>query len=142
MINNKFPIEHSDMKASIQVLIADDVPQVRQGLVTVLTLAMKNLQPVINIVGEAQNGSEAIDMAGSLQPDVILMDLEMPKLDGLVAIQRIKSAYPRIGIIVLSIHHDQLTHQRAAQAGADAFIEKGAPVSELLQAIHRYGRKC
>jgi len=122
-------------REGIRVLIVDDLPQVRHGLATVLELAGKAYKPKINIVGEAQNGSEAIEQAHILHPDVVLMDLEMPVLDGFTATQRIKLTNPSILIVALSIHSDLASRQKAIQAGADAFIEKGAPLEELLQAI-------
>lgn len=122
---------------SIQVLIVDDLPQVRQGLATVLELASRAAKPKIDIVGEAQNGSEAIEQAQSLHPDVILMDLEMPVLDGYAATRSIKLINPSILVVALTIHSDPTSRQKAAQAGADAFVEKGAPLKELLQAIQR-----
>lgn len=123
----------------IRVLIVDDLPQVRQGLTNVLKLATKNLRPRIEVAGEAQNGNEAIELAQRLHPDVVLMDLEMPVLDGYSATRSIKSTNPSILVIILSIHNDLSARQNAMQAGADAFIEKGAPIGELLQAIQRSG---
>jgi len=124
-------------REGIRVLIVDDLPQVRHGLATVLELAGKAYKPKIDIVGEAQNGREAIQQAQILHPDVVLMDLEMPVLDGFWATQYIKATNPSILIVALTIHSDLATRQKAAQAGADAFIEKGAPLEELLQAIQR-----
>ncbi|MGE5124469.1 MAG: response regulator transcription factor [Acidobacteriaceae bacterium] len=123
---------------TLRILIADDVPQVRQGLATMLNLAARNIQLQIEIIGEAQNGREAIQLASMLNPDVILMDLEMPVVDGYAATQCIKSARPRVGIIVLTIHHDEPSRLKAAQAGADAFIDKSAPLDDLLQAIRGF----
>ncbi len=123
------------IRESIRVLIVDDMPQVRHGLATVLQLAGKASKPKIDVIGEAQNGSEAIQNAQMLHPDVILMDLEMPVLDGFSATQYIKSIHPSISIVVLSIHSDPASRLKAVQAGADAFVEKGAPLEELLQAI-------
>jgi two-component system, NarL family, response regulator LiaR len=125
---------------SIRVLVVDDLPQVRQGLAIVLELAGKAAKPMIDIVGEAQNGSEAIEQAQALHPDVVLMDLEMPVLDGYAATQCIKSTHPSIVIIALTIHSDVVSRQKAAQAGADSFVEKGAPLDELVQAIQRFKR--
>jgi DNA-binding NarL/FixJ family response regulator len=87
------------------------------------------------VVGEAQNGEVAIQQAKLLYPDVILMDLEMPVLNGFIATQCIKSLYPSIFIIILTIHDDPATRQKAAQAGADAFIEKSAPPDGLIREI-------
>ncbi len=114
----------------IRVLIADDMPQVRQDLRTLLPLAGN-----IEIAGEAANGHEAIEQAASLQPDVILKDLEMPVVDGSAATRSIKLRHPATRIIALTIHTDAATRQTADRAGVDVFIEKGAPLGTLLQAI-------
>ena len=128
------------MQESIRVLIADDVQQVRHGLATMLKLASKNLTLKIEVIGEAQNGREAVDQSQTLHPDVVLMDLQMPVLDGFTATQSIKSTNPSILIVALTIHSDLASRQKAVQAGADAFVEKGAPLEELLQAIQRNSR--
>ena len=120
---------------SIQILIVDDIPQVRKGLTTMLRLASKNMQPEIEVVGEAQNGREAIQQAQKLRPDAILMDLEMPVMNGLIATQSIKAVDPSIFIIILTIHDDSASRQEAARAGADAFIEKSAPPAGLIRTI-------
>jgi len=121
----------------IRILIVDDSAHVRQGLVTMLSLAARNMKLELDLAGEACNGNEAILRAEALQPDMILMDLEMPVLDGYLATQWIKSAHPSILIVALSIHSDPASRQKAAQAGVDAFIEKGAPLDELIQAIQK-----
>ena len=120
---------------NIRVLIVDDIPQVRQGLTTMLRLAAKNIKPKVELIGEAQNGREAIEQAQVLHPDVVLMDLEMPVLDGYTATQCIKSKDPSIFIIILTIHDDLATRQKAAQAGADAFFGKSAPLDGLIRVI-------
>ena len=119
----------------IQVLLVDDMPQVRQGLATMLELATKNDEIKIEVVGEAQDGEDAIKQVHALYPDVILMDLEMPVLDGFQATHYIKSNYPSILIIVLTIHDDLETRQKAALAGADSFIAKSAPLNGLIRSI-------
>ncbi len=121
----------------IRVLIVDDVPQVRLGLAIMLKLAARNITPGIEVIGEAQNGSDAIIQAQILKPDVVLMDLEMPGLDGYQATQSIKSADPSILIVALSIHSDPSSRQKVIQAGADAFVEKGGPLDDLFSAIQR-----
>ncbi len=113
-----------------QILIVDDVPQVRRELRTLLPLLDD-----IAIVGEAENGQSAIELAANLQPDVILMDVEMPLVDGITAIRSIKQANPATRIIILSIHNDEATRAQARSAGADDFVDKGAPVATLLHAI-------
>lgn len=114
----------------IRVLIVDDRPQVRQDLCTLLPL-VGNFQ----VAGEAANGEEAIERATVLQPDVVLMDLEMPIVDGYEAARQIKARRLACRIVALSIHADEAARQKADQAGVDGFIEKGAPLSSLLQAM-------
>ena len=120
---------------SIRVLIVDDLPQVRQGLASVLNLAARRSRPKIEVAGEAQNGLEAIRQARALQPDVILMDLEMPVLDGYEATRQIKAEQPAVRVIILSIHAGGEVQQRAREVGADGFVVKGASFLDLLNAI-------
>ena len=122
---------------SIRVLIVDDLPQVRRGLADVLRLAASRVQPLVEVVGEAQNGDEAVRKAQALHPDVILMDLEMPVLDGYEATRRIKAEQPALQVIVLSIHAGEPEKQKAFRSGADGFIMKGAPLETLLQVIRK-----
>jgi DNA-binding NarL/FixJ family response regulator len=114
----------------IRILIVDDIPQVRRELRTLLPLVDD-----IEIVGEAGNGQEAIELAAALQPDALLIDVEMPILDGLEATRRIKQASPATRIIILSIHNDTAVRTQARSAGADDFVDKGASLTTLLQAI-------
>jgi DNA-binding NarL/FixJ family response regulator len=120
---------------NIRILIVDDLPHVRQNLAALIKLASMKKKLEIDVIGEAQNGNEAIQQAQKLHPDVILMDLEMPVMDGYQAIRSLKQATLVIWIIALSIHGDPISRQNAMQAGADAFVEKGAPLEELLQKI-------
>ena len=120
---------------NIRILIVDDVAQVRQGLVTLLKLAAARTAPEIEIVGEAQNGSEAIQQAWLLHPDVILMDLEMPFLDGYEAARQIKAFSASCRIIALTIHDHESARQQAINAGMDDFIVKGAPLETLVRII-------
>jgi DNA-binding NarL/FixJ family response regulator len=123
------------IQESIRVLIVDDAPQVRQELATMLCLATRNMRPKIEVIGEAQDGTEAVALSERLHPDVVLMDLEMPVLNGYCATRSIKSKHPSTFIIILTIHDDLISRQNAVIAGADAFIEKSAPLEKLIQAI-------
>ena len=113
-----------------RVLIADDNPQVRQELRTLLPLAAD-----IQIVGEAADGREAIRLAQALQPDVVLMDLEMPVLDGYEATRQIKAGSPSCRVVALTVHGYDAARQKASQSGVDVFLVKGVSVETLVQAI-------
>ena len=113
-----------------RVLIVDDVEQVRWDLRTVLTLSGE-----LEIVGEAANGLEAIHLTESLKPDVVLMDLEMPVLDGYEATRLIRTLCPSCRIVALTVHGYSEAYLKAYRSGVDAFIVKGAPVESILQTI-------
>lgn len=118
----------------IRVLIVDDVQSVRQDLRTFLSLSGN-----VEIIGEASNGLEAIRLAEALHPQVILMDLEMPVLDGYEAARQIKALQPYCHIIALSIHAGEAERQQALEAGMADLIVKGAPLEMLLRAIREFG---
>lgn len=120
--------------ADIRVLIVDDVERVRQDLCTFLSLTGN-----IEVVGEASNGLEAIRLFQALHPQVVLMDLEMPIMDGYEAARQIKSLYPSCRIIALSIHAGEMQRQQALEAGMTDLIAKGAPLEMLLRAIRECG---
>jgi DNA-binding NarL/FixJ family response regulator len=121
--------------ASIRVLIVDDMTQVRSDLRTVLPLAGQAAGLQIVVVGEAGNGQEAIQQAMTLQPDVVLMDLEMPVMGGYEATRQIKTHSSACRVIALTIHGDETARQKACQAGVDDFVVKGAPINSLIQAM-------
>ena len=123
------------IRESIKVLIVDDVLQVRLGLTTMLKLAAKNTSPQIEVIGEAQNGDEAISLSHLLYPDVVLMDLEMPVINGFEATRRIKADRSSIRVIILSIHAGMKEQELARAAGADGFVIKGSSVEVLVSAI-------
>jgi DNA-binding NarL/FixJ family response regulator len=114
----------------VRVLIVDDMPQVRQDLRLLLQLTGE-----LEVVGEAADGQEAIRLAELLRPDVVIMDVEMPILDGLRATRQIKERNLAQRVVILSVHSEPEDAFRAIQAGADAFIQKGAPYSTLIQSI-------
>ena len=125
---------------TIRVLIVDDQPQVREGLATLLKLASSRTSPGIEVVGEAQSGVEAIAQARVLQPDVVLMDLEMAGMDGYTATRQIKILQPAPRVIILSMHNGAKALQRAGAAGADGYVMKGTSYQILLNAILAGGR--
>src|SRR3972149_6070641 len=116
--------------ANIRMVIVDDGTQVRQDLRTMLTLSCD-----VEIVGEAADGLEAIHQADARHPEVILMDLEMPVLDGYQATEQIKNQHPSCRVVALTVHGYEEARQRALQAGVDAFIVKGESLENLVQAI-------
>src|SRR5690242_2404090 len=121
--------------SKIRVLIADDHPVVREGLA-----AMLSREPDIDVVGEAQDGQEAVDRAGTLQPNVILMDLMMPKVGGVDAIRLIRERHPGVQTIVLTTYGDDDSIFQGIAAGARGYLLKDAPRDELFRAIRAVAR--
>ncbi|HTG01340.1 MAG TPA: response regulator transcription factor [Nitrospirota bacterium] len=119
------------MTKKIRILIADDHTLVRAGLAAFLRICDD-----FEVVGEAADGGEAIEAAERLKPDVILMDIAMPKLGGLEATIKIKKADPNIKILVLTQYEDQLYVRRFLKAGASGYILKKAVTTDLITAIH------
>ena len=123
------------MTALIRVLIVDDHFVVRQGL-SALLVARNGME----VVGEATNGREAVALARKLQPDVILMDMMMPEMDGPTAIERIKAENPGAHILVLSSFGESKTVAVALQAGAMGYLLKDSSPDDLFHAIHSVHR--
>jgi DNA-binding NarL/FixJ family response regulator len=118
------------MTESIRILLVDDHPIVRDGLAAVLST-----QPDLIVVGETGNGAAAIELAASLHPDVILLDLEMPQMDGVAALQKIRAANNGVRAIVFTAFDTDERILAAVQAGAQGYLLKGAPREELFNAI-------
>jgi len=114
----------------IRILTVDDHPLLRKGIA-----ALVNGEPDLKLVAEASNGNEAIDAFRSHRPDVTLMDLQMPELDGIEAIDRIRREFPEARIIVLTTYSGDTQVLRALKAGARGYILKGHVHKELLDAI-------
>jgi DNA-binding NarL/FixJ family response regulator len=114
----------------IRVLIADDHPVFRFGLQTLL-----KADPAMEVVGEATNGEDVIKLASQLAPDVILMDLNMPGMNGIEASRRILAEHPEVQILVLTMLDDDDSVFAAMRAGARGYLLKGAEGGETLQAI-------
>ena len=115
---------------SVRILVTDDHPVVRAGL-----SGMLSGEPDFEVVGEAQNGKEAVAFVGELKPDVVLMDLRMPEMDGVTAIDHIKSDYPDVHILVLTTYESDADILRAIETGATGYLLKDTPREELFGAI-------
>jgi DNA-binding NarL/FixJ family response regulator len=115
---------------AVRVLVADDHSVVRQGLRMFLSL-----DPEIEIVGEAANGKEALDLAGSLHPDVVLMDLLMPVMDGITAIGAIRQSVPGVEVLALTSVLEDASVVGAIKAGATGYLLKDTRAEELREAI-------
>ena len=116
--------------AEIRVLIAEDHETVREGLKLIV-----DTQEDMQVCGEASNGREAIQMAQELNPDVLLMDISMPELNGLTAAAKLKRVAPEIKILTLTRHTDEAYLQELLQAGVSGYVLKQSAAAELLRAI-------
>jgi len=120
----------------IRVLIADDHLVVREGLRAILGTALD-----LTLVGEAADGAEAVRLAGELAPDVVLMDLRMPGVDGIEAIRQIKARYPEVEIVILTTYDDDQYIVRGLRAGARGYLLKDAGRKVLFEAIRAAARR-
>ncbi|HMR65369.1 MAG TPA: response regulator transcription factor [Anaerolineae bacterium] len=118
------------MTASIRIFIADDHPVVRDGLAAVLST-----QPDFEVVGEAASGREVLDQAARLAPDVLLLDLEMPELDGVETLKLLREQYRPLRVIVFTAFDTDERILSAVQAGAQGYLLKGTPRDELFNAV-------
>lgn len=120
----------------VRVLIVDDQRRVRKGLEALFTASTAGTptHPAkVEVVGQAANGLEAVRLAGELQPDVVVMDIRMPCMDGLKATRLIKARWPHIRVVLLTLYDDE--RQQASATPADAFLVKGCPSDELLRTL-------
>jgi two-component system response regulator NreC len=114
-----------------KIIITDDHAIVRTGLRTLL-----KEEPSMELVGEATGGYEAIELVKRVKPDVLLLDLSMPDLDGIAVTRKVKPLFPNMHILILTIHEDQALLREAIRAGASGYILKRAAESELISAIN------
>ena len=116
----------------IKVLIADDHAIVRTGL-----RALIHSESTMELVGEASGGYETMDLVEKTQPDVLVLDLSMPDLDGIAVTRQIKPQFPNVHILILTIHEDEALLREAIKAGAAGYILKHAAEAEMMAAIQR-----
>ncbi len=114
----------------IRILLADDHAVVRDGV-----RALLEKQPDMEVVAEAADGHEAVQLADDLQPDVVVMDIGMPNLNGIDATKRILTAHPHLGVVILSMHQDESYVLRSLKAGAKGYLLKDSLRSDVLEAI-------
>ena len=120
---------------AISVLIADDHGVLRAGL-----RALLNSEPEMEVVGEAADGEQTLCLAEELNPDVVLMDLNMPKGDGIYTTRHLKALLPQVNVLILTVHEDDSILREAIQCGAAGYILKRAVESELINAIQAVAR--
>jgi DNA-binding NarL/FixJ family response regulator len=120
--------------SKIRVLLADDHPIVRMGLARVI-----NAQPDIEIVGEASDGQDAIALTRQVLPHVVVMDVNMPKMNGIAATRIIRNDFPEIQVIGLSMCEEVIEGREMQGAGATEYLMKSGPVDAILAAIRRVG---
>ncbi|MCE5324094.1 response regulator transcription factor [bacterium] len=114
----------------IKLIIAEDEPVARQAMARLF-----DLETDIEVVAEAENGEIAIDLARRAMPDVILMDIRMPRLDGIKATQIIKQEMPNVAIVILTIYDDDTNVFQAIKAGAIGYILKDSPIDDAMNAV-------
>lgn len=117
--------------APVRILLVDDHMVVRAGLRMLL-----GADPDLQIVGEAENGADGVRMACELQPDVVLMDISMPDMNGIEATRRIKARCPAVAVLALTMHEDDQYFFEMLSAGASGYLPKRAAPNDLLSAIH------
>jgi DNA-binding NarL/FixJ family response regulator len=120
----------SDVAGGLRVVVVDDQALVREGLMTLLDLAEE-----IELVGDAADGQQAVALVAALEPDVVLMDLRMPVMDGVEATGLIRAAHPRIQVLVLTTHADEESVMAALHAGAIGYLTKDTGRHALVSAI-------
>ncbi len=120
---------------SIKIVIADDHAIVRQGLKLILSA-----QPDLEVIGEAANGKEVVDLVQKLKPDIVLLDVAMPELNGIEAARRMIEGNGRLKILVLSMHKEAVYVRETLRAGARGYILKDAIDTELLSAVRSVAR--
>jgi DNA-binding NarL/FixJ family response regulator len=124
----------SDSQSAVRVVVADDAAQLREILVDAL-----GREPDLLVVGQAADGQEALDAVREHQPDVLLLDLSMPVLDGLDVLRRLREVSPQVAVVVFSGYGTPELAQTCTALGAAGYVKKGTPVAELAQVLRDAG---
>jgi len=117
--------------SNIRLMLVDDHQVIRTGLKSFL-----QTQPDFEVVAEAGNGQEAITLALETRPDIIIMDISMPEMDGMEATRQLKEKWPQVTVLALTVHEDKFYFMKMLEAGASGYLTKQAASDELVQAIH------
>lgn len=120
--------------SSVRVVVADDHTILRKGLKLLL-----EREPDFKVIGEASDGREAVEQTERLKPDIVIMDIGMPNLNGIEATRRIQSSQPGVAVIILSVHSDEAYILRALKAGARGYLLKDSAEADLIQAVRAVG---
>jgi DNA-binding NarL/FixJ family response regulator len=121
----------------VRVLLVDDSPAVRDELRALLQLVTE-----VEVAGEAADGERALEIAPALQPDAVLLDLQMPVMDGPTAARRLRTLLPGCRLVAFTVHAGDNERRLAQQAGFDAFVVKGSPLAELIEALTHRNSGC
>jgi DNA-binding NarL/FixJ family response regulator len=121
-----------ETSAMIRLLLVDDQPAVRRGLRMRLALESDFV-----VAGEAEDGVSALALMSELRPDLVLIDAQMPRMDGIIATVALRAAFPEAAVVILSLHDDIATRKQAAAAGATAFLSKQATDTALVEALRQ-----
>ncbi|MGH3090072.1 MAG: response regulator [Rubrobacteraceae bacterium] len=120
---------------SVKVLITDDHPVVRMGI-----RGMISGEPGFEVIGEAENGKQAVELTSELHPHVVLMDLRMPEMDGVTATEKIKKSHPEVHVLVLTTYESDADILRAIESGATGYLLKDTPREDLFAAIRNVAK--
>src|SRR3712207_1218646 len=132
MTEESFLQEEAPPSRVIRIMITDDHALVRDGL-----RSMLEDEPGLEVVGEAANGREGVELCRSLRPDLVLMDVRMPEMDGLEATRTIKRELPETGVLMVTMHENRDYMLEATKAGAAGYVLKDASRNELVSAVRR-----
>jgi DNA-binding NarL/FixJ family response regulator len=121
---------NSQRAGCARVLVVDDEPLVRGVLVDVLS------ESGFDVVGQAVDGLDALEVARGVSADVVLLDIKMPRLDGIACAARLRDEQPGLPVVILSAYDDEALRESAAEAGAVAFLLKGCPLGEIVSTLH------